>query len=339
MSNKYWTQDEEYSESSSFNETVDSEELKRAEMELDAFEKGIELPPQAKKESKHTPKKFIEEQEQEEEHTEEFNLSDEDPLSDETFLRDARLRLEMGRLYDMLLSHDLFGDVDADSRAIQQIQKEIRQFIKDRMEIMLGLKEPKMQTTLGVALPFNNLEIQVLKSLAATASKGATQEIEEPAIASTTQVVQKSNSLKKLSVQAKNTNIKPVAQKSIPSTPRNNDKALEARAALEEKRQRAKVAASQRSSASVPERTPLTKPPSEMTAKELRERNEIIKAEQAKKKVYSATASRIPMPSAQEQAIKYLSTNSQSANLAAGLLANSGKVISQVETLTESDMY
>jgi hypothetical protein len=103
--------------------------------------------------------------------------SSEDNEDYSVVLSDARLRLEQGRLYEMIMNHSLFDGVDADGRAIKNVQNEIRSFAKERMEIMLGMRlEPSRNVDgLSVALPFNSLEVEVLRSLASTATQGATK--------------------------------------------------------------------------------------------------------------------------------------------------------------------
>lgn len=91
-------------------------------------------------------------------------------------LSDARLRLEQGRLYEMIMNHDLFGDHDADPKAIATVQKQIRRFAKEQMEIMLGMRQPAQASeSFNISLPFNSLEVKALKDLAFVASKGATE--------------------------------------------------------------------------------------------------------------------------------------------------------------------
>lgn len=91
-------------------------------------------------------------------------------------LTDASLRLEQGTLYKLILNHNLFEGSDADPKAVQNVQKEIRKFAKERMEIMLGMrKEVSTVEHLEIDFPFNALEVEVLKKLAFTATKGATQ--------------------------------------------------------------------------------------------------------------------------------------------------------------------
>lgn len=101
-----------------------------------------------------------------------------DPLllspEEETLLGSAMIRLDQARLYEMLVKHNLFEGVDANPIALKAVQKEIKTFIMDRLEILLGLKADKQsQPLLSV---FNDLEIQTLKDLAFAASKGATRQ-------------------------------------------------------------------------------------------------------------------------------------------------------------------
>lgn len=90
----------------------------------------------------------------------------------EAAMSDARLRLEMGRLFEMVMGSNLFDNFDADPQAIKNVQRGIKRFAKEQMEIMLGMRAPRAETT-QVVSPFNEIEIEVLKKLAFTATKGA----------------------------------------------------------------------------------------------------------------------------------------------------------------------
>jgi hypothetical protein len=111
-----------------------------------------------------------------EEYSEQFET--EEIIEEEDFsdvLTDAHLRLEQGSLYKMIMNHNLFEGLDADPKAIQNVQKEIRGFVKERMEVMLGMrKETATVEHLEINFPFNALEVTTLKALARTATKGAT---------------------------------------------------------------------------------------------------------------------------------------------------------------------
>ncbi len=90
-------------------------------------------------------------------------------------MADAGLRLEQGRLYQMIMTSDIFGETDADIRAIKNVQREIRRFVRDRMEIMLGIRQEQVAQQPAVSSPFNDMEVAALKMLASKVTKGATE--------------------------------------------------------------------------------------------------------------------------------------------------------------------
>jgi hypothetical protein len=102
---------------------------------------------------------------------------------DAELVNNARLRLEQGRLYEMLLKHDFFEGMDADQRAVSNVQKEVRNFVRERLEVLVGLRQdPRLapKAAVQVNLPFNSLEIELLKKMLAKASNGATLVSNEP---------------------------------------------------------------------------------------------------------------------------------------------------------------
>lgn len=108
------------------------------------------------------------------EYEEETEENSEEDFSD--VLTDAHLRLEQGSLYKLIMNNNLFEDVDADPKAIQNVQKEIRNFARERMEVMLGMRKETTQVEhLEIDFPFNALEVDILKKLAHAATKGATE--------------------------------------------------------------------------------------------------------------------------------------------------------------------
>lgn len=118
-----------------------------------------------------------EESEEEEEQQEEVELTeDEETELSEKVLQDANLRLEQGNLYKMLLEHDLFQDANADQIAVKNVTREIRTFIRERLEVLVGLKEdPKIQkkkAALGGSQiqGLTDLEWQLLKTMLAKAT-------------------------------------------------------------------------------------------------------------------------------------------------------------------------
>lgn len=89
----------------------------------------------------------------------------------------ARIRLEQGRLYEMLIKHNLFDGVDAMPQAVVKVQSEIKEFIIERLEILLGMKSEKQKEIHQIIKEsqFNELEIQALKMIASKVTKGASE--------------------------------------------------------------------------------------------------------------------------------------------------------------------
>ncbi len=103
------------------------------------------------------------------------DIFEEDEELTSEVMHDANLRLEMGRLWQMILQNNIFADTNADPKAIRNVQREIRKHARDRMETMLGmrLEEPKHQTV--VSSPFNDMEVTALKMIASKVTKGASE--------------------------------------------------------------------------------------------------------------------------------------------------------------------
>lgn len=104
-----------------------------------------------------------------------LDIFDEEEEDTASLMADANLRLEQGRLYQMVLQGDIFADTDADPRAIKNVSREIRKFMRERMETMLGIRQEQVAQAPIVSSPFNDLEVTVLKMLASKMSKGETE--------------------------------------------------------------------------------------------------------------------------------------------------------------------
>lgn len=154
-----------------------------------------------------------------EEYVEEFQLEqpEEDPLSltheEESLLGTAMIRLDQARLYEMLVKHDLFEGVQANPIALKAVQKEIKTFIMDRLEILLGLKQEKFQK--NKSSDFNDLEVQTLKDLAFAASKGATRKLD-------------ANTSKNKEITPQREGLKPFAPKTISKPTQQAPKPIQA---------------------------------------------------------------------------------------------------------------
>jgi len=95
-------------------------------------------------------------------------------------LSDAQMRLDQARLYEMLIKHNLFDGVHANKRAIQKVQDEAKNFFLERMEILLGMRQEKQEIQhVQVDSPFNDVEVQALKDIAAKLTKNASREADQ----------------------------------------------------------------------------------------------------------------------------------------------------------------
>ena len=269
------------------NEFWESEELDETEIEQDDGE---------------VDETFTFEDEQAPDHLLEETESQED-VEDRELISNARLRLEQGKLYEMLLKHDLFGTVEADSRAIANVQKEIRTFIKARLEILLGLKpDPKLQPIqqeIGISQPsqFTELEVELLKRFLSKLSKGATEKLDQ-----TSQVVQKA--VVPASIQSQG--LRPL------STPVNRQSSLRGfqgpSAPLAAKEPPSQINVGNQKIKKILEEQfgenemPLGKPANKLKRSELIERNKRIAQRQAARK--ASNVGQLPPPTAaQEEAI------------------------------------
>lgn len=114
-----------------------------------------------------------------------YDVFEEEEENTAELMANANLRLEQGRLYQMVLENNIFADTNADPRAIKNVQREIRKFVTERLETMLGIRqEIKVQETV-VSSPFNDLEVEALKMLASRVSGGKTEQVAPQAPVST----------------------------------------------------------------------------------------------------------------------------------------------------------
>lgn len=71
------------------------------------------------------------------------DLDDDDPASA------AIRRIEQAKLYELLLTHDFFTPGSARAEIQDKVTDEIRDFILDRLNALVGISPPKEETTLG----------------------------------------------------------------------------------------------------------------------------------------------------------------------------------------------
>lgn len=236
-------------------------------------------------------------------------IEESDDLDDSEFLTNARLRLEQGRLYEMFLKHNLFGDIDSDPKAISNVQKELKGFIQERLEVLLGLRpDPKLvRAQVERSLPFSSLEIDILKKVIGRISGGATEQPE-----ARTPTSPKSDSLKTLS-PPRLASIKPVQE----AVKKNTATRVSQPPKASPERKAAPI--------ETPSERP-DKPFSEWTAEEKEERNKQLIIEQRSKKA-PPTKRHVPMPSFEQQVLHYgqRSNGFASSGLVGRILQNINK--------------
>jgi hypothetical protein len=232
------------------------------------------------------------------------NDTQEDSESDLEVLKNARLRLEQGKLYEMLLKHNLFEGVEAEQRAINNVQREIRSFIKERLEILVGLKpDPRLKRVETGLEMFSGVELQVLKEFVGRVTK--TKEPQSPHSES-------------------NQNTRPTGGGIKPVSGGNNVRVnpVKASAPQKQKRQTEDTAPG------------LTKPPSQMTIQELKEYNKSLSARQARRKA-APPAKKLPMPDAEQLNTLY-ATRVQSdpgQGLVGAIMSKMGKTVTMIENV------
>jgi outer membrane biosynthesis protein TonB len=91
----------------------------------------------------------------------------------------AKVRLEQARLYEMLIEHDTFKGVKAHPQALKNVKNELKQYIIDRLDILLNIKQEEIEQPkeFVVDSPFNDVEVEFLKALSFKGTKGASAKV------------------------------------------------------------------------------------------------------------------------------------------------------------------
>lgn len=133
-------------------------------------------------------------------------------------LQTAMVQLDQARLYEMLLKHNLFEGVKANAASLKNVETELKDFILQRLQILLGMKSekkevaqaPAVQQKIKVELPFNDVEIEFLKALAFKGTKGesakspSTKTVEAQSMNSIKPLQEEQIGLKKMSLSSFN---------------------------------------------------------------------------------------------------------------------------------------
>jgi hypothetical protein len=263
---------------------------------------------------------------EEQQYLEENGLSNEQVEEEEedytNVLDDARLRLEQGRLYEMVMKHDMFGGLDADPKAVKVVQAQIIKFAKEQMEIMLGMRQVKQAPVFqegAVSSPFNDLEVKLIKEFCSKMSNGKSAE------PGANQIAQRLNAIgghkppqQMAPVRQQQPQRRPAApaRQVLPSSParpvtrnkpsgnKNTDYLL--REGMSEKDLNYK---------------PLKKNPSQMTTDELLKRNEEAKIRQEKART-ARPANATPLPSYEQEEAFHAARSQGSATGTVGFIMN-----------------
>lgn len=243
---------------------------------------------------------------------------EESEILDDKVLKDASLRLEQGNLYKMLLKHNLFEDVDADERAVNNVQREMRAFIRERLEVLVGLKEdPRIQKKkVSVEGQLSGVELAVLKQFLSKAVSAQTEGAEDQ---------------QQRPVRQGSTKLSPV----VGNTKKSNVRVVT----------KAKPQKGQQRAQSAPQEEPrLTKSPKDMSPAELLEYNKSVAARQAGKKAM-AVGKKIPMPDTEQVNMLYAQRTAQSSGQAAGgfsiaaMVSAGGKTLNGAEYVGDGSGY
>ena len=241
---------------------------------------------------------------------EEYSVFEEEDDDLSSVLTSANLRLECGRLFEMIIKSDLFGQTDADPDAIRTVERLMRNFAKTQLEIMLGMRQEETPTqSVVVSSPFNDMEVTVLKMLASKMSKGATEQeqTEAPQVAPQPPkkdgISQISGSVRPKPSTPLKREVKPIQRKAAPTPQPSQPKAKPKPPAPAE------------------EGSALTKPIDQMTPAELAAHDKAA-SQRSLSKYAKMPTNLVPMPSSDQLVQMY--------TIQAGNMSPAGSTIAQI---------
>lgn len=275
----------------------------------------------------------IDDEESDEEIEQEEKTSYSLSRQEKSVVNEAMLRLEQARLYEMLLKHNFFDGIRINPLAKQNVEQELKKFILERLEILLGIKQEEAQdigSSLTVDLPFNSVEIEFLKALAYKGTNGASVSA-VPAQAQAT--------IQPLKTSPRQEGLKPLAQpklnsiKKIQPTKQVERPAKQVKPRVQERQVRAK-----RGARTVEEiakedldRMKNRKPAHEMTVKELIAANKRIGGGSRPK-----PKDALPMPTPEQQ-VALATSNRQLSGANSGFNEIISKALGAIPIETVSD--
>jgi hypothetical protein len=84
---------------------------------------------------------------------------------------EAMLRIQQAKLYEILLSHSFFAPGSAEPEIQARVEAEIKEFVLERLEVLLGMRAPRSQQVAPAQLPFDEEQLAALAALANRALK------------------------------------------------------------------------------------------------------------------------------------------------------------------------
>jgi hypothetical protein len=296
MSKKIWSDEDSYSPTEDILSEEEAEAIHvktMAEMEQTMSEEYKEESSQ----EDHIVEQF-------EQAVDEETYTEEELEEDPELIFNARMRLEQGRLYEMLLNHNLFEGTSAHPKAVANVERELKSFIRTRLEVLLGLKPdpkivPQKQQAVAVQLPFNELEITLLKQVLSKMTKGATEQAESKP--EQKPVEEKKQAIKPLSIAP----VPPPAPKKEPVKITVKKPVATFVQKIAAPKPQAQKVAPKAQPKTQPAPPPLNKSPYKMSASELMERNKYISERQKRAKAEVPEHLKMPMPDADQLALVY----------------------------------
>ena len=110
----------------------------------------------------------------------------EEDQSDNPTVNEAIKRIEQAKLYESLLRHDFFAPGSARPEIQSKVTKEIRDFILERLTVLVGIKQSREEipAPVAAAMPWDESQIEALTSIAdrLVEKKTATKKTSDPVV-------------------------------------------------------------------------------------------------------------------------------------------------------------
>lgn len=110
---------------------------------------------------------FIDDDEYEYEEIDEVLFEEEQQEEEQEIVSEALKRIEQAKLYESLLKHNFFAAGSARPEIQNKVTSEIRGFILERLNVLLGMKSPiDPKVSRNIELPFSKEQLQALVAIA-----------------------------------------------------------------------------------------------------------------------------------------------------------------------------